>query len=108
MSLDFCLEVPGMVKVYERSITHNLTDMAREAGVYQALWRPTENPAFKTAGDLIPVLRRGYDDLKARPDHYRRFNAPDGWGTYEAFVQFVAATLNACMEYPHAITRACV
>lgn len=87
--------------VYDANITHNLGKMASEAGIYQALWRPEEINKEK-AEDIIELLEVGLTDLKSRPEHFERFNSPNGWGMYERFVPFVEKYLNACKEYPKA------
>ena len=76
--------------------------MAREAGIYKALWRPEEIGKTK-AGEIIELLEKGLADLKARPEHFEKFNSPNGWGTYDNFVTFVENYLEACKEYPDAI-----
>lgn len=101
MSLDFYLMRVQPTRVFARNITHNLNNMASAAGVYEALWRPDEH-GFKTAADIIPVLNKGLADLKARPDHYRQFDSPNGWGRYEHFVPFVEGVLQACIDNPDA------
>ena len=109
-------------EVYWANITHNLGKMAGEAGIYEALWRPHrlkegynipendhkaewkfEEENKTTAKDIIPLLEKGLADLKARPEHFKTFNSPNGWGTYEHFVPFVERYLGACKEYPDAI-----
>lgn len=89
-------------QVYCANITHNLNIMAREAGIYEALWRPEEIGANK-ASEIVELLENGLADLKARPEHFKTFNSPNGWGMYEHFVPFVEKYLNACKEYPDAI-----
>jgi len=84
---------------YHANITHNLNEMARHAGIYYVLWRPEELGATQ-AKDILPYLEDGLIDLKARPDYYRQFNAPNGWGMYEHFVPFVEEYLKACEENP--------
>lgn len=91
-------------QVYSANITHNLNRMAAEAGVYKALWRPDEH-GMTHARDLIEPLRRGLADLRARPEHFRQFNAKNWWGLYEHFVPFVADYLAACEESPDATVR---
>ncbi len=88
-------------QVYTANITHNLNEMASNAGIYQALWRPEER-SYEYAKDLIEVLTKGLDDLKNRPAYFSKFNSPNGWGMYEHFVPFVQNYLNACIEYPNA------
>ena len=85
--------------VYDANITHNLGKMAGEAGIYYALWRPEEIEKSK-AKDIIELLEKGLADLKARPEHFEKFNSPNGWGMYEHFVPFVEKYLEACKEYP--------
>src|SRR3990167_294857 len=106
---------------YDANITHNLGKMADEAGIYEALWRPHRlkegynipeddheaeykfedaNPSI--ARDIIGKLGIGLDLLKKDPEHFRKFDASNGWGKYEHFVPFVEKYLNACIEYPDA------
>ena len=106
---------------YWANITHNLSRMASEAGIYEALWRPHrlkdgynipeddyeaeyefeyENPSF--ARDIIRKLTIGLDLLKRDPEHFKKFNSENGWGLYENFVPFVEEYLRACQEYPDA------
>lgn len=87
--------------VYSANITHNLTEMASEAGIYKALWRPEEIGATK-AEDIIPLLEKGLKDLKERPEYFEKFNSPNGWGMYKHFVPFVEEYLKACKENPEA------
>ena len=107
--------------VYDANITHNLGTMAQEAGIYYALWRPymlgVDNPEWAThqeedeyeentevlAGEIIDIVERGLADMKARPDHYRQFDSPNGWGTYDNFVPWVERYLAALKEFPNAI-----
>ena len=89
-------------QVYWANITHNLGKMAYEAGIYEALWRPEEIGKIK-ASEIVELLEKGLADLKARPEHFVKFNSPNGWGMYERFVPFVEKYLEACKEYPDAI-----
>ena len=87
--------------LYDNNITHNLGQMASEAGIYQHLWRPEELGITK-ASELIEPLKNGLSDLKARPDHFKKFDSDNGWGAYEDFLPFVESYLNACIENPDA------
>lgn len=102
MSLDVMLIATRPTEVYWRNITHNLGPMAKEAGIYQHLWRP-EELGITTAQELIEPLTEGLAKLKADPDHYSEFNAANGWGLYEHFVPFVEGYLEACKENPDAV-----
>lgn len=93
MSLDVYLTQD----VYSANITHNLNNMAEEAGIYEALWRPDEAGYYR-AGELIEPLSEGLIKLLADPDHYRAFNPPNGWGSYEGLVKFVTEYIEACKQ----------
>jgi hypothetical protein len=111
--------------VYDANITHNLGEMASEAGIYEALWRPHrlrpdynipesdhhaewefEDSVTIKAKEIIPLLEKGLLDLKSRPKHFEKFNSPNGWGLYVNFVPFCEKYLNACKEHPEAIVKA--
>jgi hypothetical protein len=101
MSLDVTLTKLMPTRVHGSNITHNLNKMAEAAGIYQCLWRP-EEVGITEAHQLIPLLEKGLADLKARPEYFEKFNAPNGWGKYENFVPWVEEYLNACREHPDA------
>lgn len=132
MSLDFylqytkCEHCGGKLRssfdVFDGNITHNLGKMALAADIYEALWRPYKlHPEYKTelendsdaeydfeeshtmyARDVIKVLEGGLQKLKKSPDKYKKYNAPNGWGSYKYFVPFVEAISKACEENPDA------
>ena len=114
MSLSFYLydivslggAAPSEIELLWKNITHNLNTMAEAAGIYGALWRPEEN-GFEAAKDLIPVLEAGLARLKADPEHFKQFNAENGWGLYKHFVPFVEEILEGCKKYPKAYLRTC-
>lgn len=88
--------------LYESNITHNLNVMAKEAGIYQELWRPEELD-ITTAKQLIEPLTIGLKKLKDNPVYYKQFDAPNGWGIYDHFVPFVEHYLDACISNKEAI-----
>lgn len=87
--------------VLDVNITHNLSVMACEAGIYEALWQPSSS-GWKKGGDIIKALEKGLKDLKQRPNYFKKLDDPNKWGTYEQFVPFVEEVLNACRVYPEA------
>jgi len=101
MSLDVYLRKKVMSDVYTDNITHNLNKMAAEAGIYEALWRPDEI-GITHAHQLIPILLKGLEKLRANSEHYEKFNPPNGWGSYDGLVRFVRCYLAACREDPDA------
>ena len=87
--------------IYDANITHNLGKMAEEAGIYEALWRPEAIGKTK-ASEIIELRENGLAVLNARPEHFEKFNSPNGWGMYKHFVPFVEKYLKACKEHPDA------
>lgn len=108
MSLDVYLTkiVTERKTVFESSITHNLGAMAREAGIYEALWRPEEIFTEPKASDIIPLLEEGLKKLKADPERFKLFDSSNGYGVYDDFVPFLEEYLQACKENPDADIRA--
>ena len=105
MSLDVYLKDPTAKyqtqPLYWANITHNLGEMAREAGIYKAIWRPEEIDA-KYAKDIIDIVEKGLIYLREVPNHFKKYNPSNGWGDYYQFVLFVSKYLDALKEYPDA------
>ena len=110
---------PRREEVYSANITHNLNKMADEAGIYNALWRPyslkpgynipeddlqaeykfeEDNPV--RAHEIIDIIEKGLEDMKARPKHYEKFNSSNGWGMYHNFVPWIEKYLTALKKFP--------
>lgn len=118
MSLDVDLMVTQPVSVFTRNITHNLNTMAMQvkyglewAGVadltlYDVLWRPDEQ-GFKYAKDIADLLDLGWNILLSDPDHFKKFNPENGWGSYEGLCDFVYHYRNACWDNPDAELSVC-
>lgn len=104
MSLDVYLTAVRPTEVFWKNITHNLTVMARAAGLYAALWCP-EDLKISRAVELVPLLEQGLAALKSDPERFRALNPENGWGTYEGLVEFVEGYLAACRENPDAEIR---
>jgi hypothetical protein len=90
------------VELYNANITHNLTDMAKEAGIYKYLWRPAEVNC-KYAKDIVDKVEEGLIKLRNYPLKFKQYDSPNGWGDYEHFVPWVANYLEACKQYPKAL-----
>lgn len=88
-------------EVYHANITHNLNQMAREAGVYKCVWRP-EEMGITRAHQLVERLRDGIALLKSDPERFKKFDASNEWGTYEQFVPWLEQYLDACERHPQA------
>ena len=89
-------------EVFSSNITHNLSQMAEEAGIYEHLWRPDEI-GIDTAKDLIEPLSKGLMLMKSDPERFEKFNSPNGWGLYKNFVPWVEKYLTACKENRQAL-----
>ncbi len=88
-------------EMYSANTTHNLAEMAREAGIYMHLWRPEEIGITK-AEQLATPLRDALNLLRSAPERFKKFNPDNGWGSYSSFVSFVLAYTLACEGYPTA------
>ncbi len=101
MSLDFYLEAPRVVEVFDANYTHNVTSMWRKAGCYRALYES----AGAKAHAIIPELRAAVEAMRADPDGFKALDAPNKWGTYETALPWLESVLRACEENPDATIR---
>jgi hypothetical protein len=86
--------------IYSANITHNLGKMANAAGLHIPLWRP-EKLNITKASELVPLLEKGLETLRADPEAFKEHNPPNGWGNYEGLVRFVSDYLEACKANPN-------
>lgn len=101
MSLDLYLEEMGWHDVWGANITHNVSPMWREAGVYDALY----NSEGKACGDVLPILLAGHEKMCSDREKYEALNPSNGWGSYEAAIEFLRKTIDACCQHPSARFR---
>ena len=80
-------------------ITHNLTDMASEAWVYEVLWRPGEKDKLK---NIKGTVDRAINEMREDPERFKKHNPPNGFGTYESFLNALIAIHSLCTLYPNA------
>lgn len=98
MSIDIDLIDPATGNsLHWQNITHNLGRMAREAGIYLALWHP-QDAGVRSAADLAEKLAPAVELMRNDPDRFRAHNAPNGWGTYDGFVPWLERLLEACRK----------
>lgn len=93
------------------NITHNLCQMAEDClsfeeeyqhyNLYDLLWRDTQVP-FTGVYLNIYIAHLSYClyVLKNDPDHFKKFNPENGWGTYEQLVNFVEEFIKALVTMP--------
>lgn len=92
--------------VFSLNITHNLVEMAQEAGLYEALWRP-EEIGVSTASDLIPKLENGLVTLIFEKERLLPFRPDNKWGSHDALLWFVRECLRAAQKFPSAEVISC-
>jgi len=86
-------------ELYWCNITHNLTEMADEAGIYEVLWRPDES-GYIQGKDIREKVIDGFCKLLNNPEHYKKFDSDNGWGTYDDFLGFCFEYIKALNEFP--------
>lgn len=96
MSLSIYLTTPTETDVVYKNITHNLSPMWREAGLYDALYESEG----KTAQEVLPILEEGLKVLVSQPERFIKFDSPNGWGTYKNAVPWLADLINEFKKYP--------
>ncbi len=87
------------------NITHNLNEMGKAVGLYEVLWYP-EKIGITIASQMTLPIEKGIKELETNPDKYKAYNPPNGWGSYEEFVNFCKSVLQKCREYPDAVIEA--
>jgi len=107
MSLDIWLSVqadaggpePVSWQLFSANYTHNVTNMWRHAGCYDALYESHG----KQAKDILLVLEQAVEKMHAEPAVYMAMDSPNGWGQYVSALPFLERVAAACREYPKAI-----
>ncbi|WP_293914997.1 hypothetical protein [Deinococcus sp.] len=89
-------------ELFSASITHNLGQMATEAGIYDAVWRPDEH-GYTHAAHIIGVLAVGIAVMRAEPERFEVLSAKNGWGTYTQFLPWLNEYMLACERNPAAL-----
>ena len=95
---------PYECKVWDGNITHNLTGMAHEVGIYKPLWRPNEffNKINIYAGDLVEPLSSGLKNIIDSKERLMTMEPRNGYGSYDWLREFVTQYRDACKKYPKA------
>lgn len=91
------------------NITHNLAKMATQVcdsdenySLYDLLWRDTRFNESKFY--YIKNLADCLDRLLESPKYFKKFNPPNGWGTYEQLVSFTESFIKALVTMPEGST----
>ena len=96
MSLDIYLTAVIETEVVSKNITHNVSGMWTEAGIYNSLY----NSAGKRAKEVLPNLEVGLALMKAYPERFKKHSAKNGWGTYEQAVPWLEDLIEQFWKYP--------
>lgn len=105
MSLDIWLTVKTgknnreSLTIFDGNITGNLCDMWQEAGILDTLY----DSGGKKAEEMLPSLVSGITKMRKDPKHYKQFDSPNGWGTYEDGLKFVRSLARACNRFPESV-----
>jgi hypothetical protein len=86
--------------ILSTGLTHNLIPMARELGLFKLLWR--DDVDGRQAGSLISTISDARDTMLANSKSLKLLDSPNGWGTYEGFLQMIEDLLATCKEHPSA------
>lgn len=81
------------------NITHNLRGMWRAAGIEDALYESHG----KTAAEILSTLEAGLRWLAMHPTEAEEHNAPNGWGTYEHALPWLAKVCEYFRQNPEVI-----
>ena len=57
----------------------------------------------KLAGECVVVLGDAIEVMRGDPEKYRKFDAPNGWGTYDTLVPALERLLLTMRRHPKAI-----
>ena len=94
--ISFKVKVDGLKDHYvdigycDANITYNLRDM-----IINSTKLPWEN--CKNNGlcrDIIPYIAKGYTELSNHPEKYKKYEAPNGWGTINGCKKFFLQIIN--------------
>lgn len=86
------------VEHHSLNITHNLSKMASKLNISSLLWVDSG----LEAKELIEPLEKAILELKINPEDYRIYEASNGWGTVEQFINFLEELVFACKAFPWA------
>lgn len=74
------------------SPTYNLGPMFREC----MGWNFTQGE-YRRVSEVWPLIEHGISELRMRPDKYKKYNAPNGWGDVSAALE-VLESLSDCIR----------
>ena len=100
MKLDICLRQKKDIEIYHVHIEEDVSNPAKESGLYYPLYRPADK-GWNKAKDLIQPLVSGIDKLESYPDYYKNLNNSDV-GKYTGLLKASKQLLEFCRDNPEA------
>lgn len=99
MSLDIWLTEKNETELMSKNITHNLSGMWKEVGVYDALYLSEG----KTANEVLPILEEGLEEMVNEPERFKPFEATNGWGLYKNAVTWLSELISEFKKHPNGV-----
>lgn len=97
---------PDLARVADfGNYTSNVSPMWRTA--FAAAGEPISlsDTEGRTAGDVLPLLRRAVQHMAGHPDMYREMDPPNGWGNYAGALAYLRTVERQCALHPKAIVQ---
>ncbi len=80
---------------YYGNITYNVCQMLEVAFGENHLKKWNDKPV----SEFIEELKKGYKDMMLNPTKYKKYDSPNGWGTYETTFKAILNLYNYMIEY---------
>ena len=80
---------------YDGNITYNVCEMLEVAFGEQHLKKWNDKPV----NEFIEEFKKGYEDMMLNPTKYKKYDSPNGWGTYETTLKAIQNLYNYIVEY---------
>lgn len=55
------------------------------------------------AKEAYPILKERFDYMRDNPEEMKKLNPPNGWGSYDSFLDYIGRITVACRKNPDAI-----
>lgn len=80
---------------YDGNITYNVCEMLEVAFGEQHLKKWNNKPV----NEFIEEFKKGYEDMMLNPTKYKKYDSPNGWGTYETTLKAIQNLYNYIVKY---------
>lgn len=57
----------------------------------------------KKCTEMVEILKDAIYEIQSKPDEYRKYESPNGWGTMNSTVAFLEEVRENCVEFPTAV-----